>query len=152
MDNPNDEPKVDRSARRKVILRPRSRVDYPAGTEATMRSMPPSSVRSLAASEHYGTERRSSADISPCKRGRGQEYWLYRPGLRCSILIHLVHYIGADCRCSGVLCVCQRTKISRGLVDGAGDCIHFKLFCLNSFCPLAPAESAHPIFKTGYQT
>ncbi|ETT56703.1 MULTISPECIES: hypothetical protein [unclassified Paenibacillus] len=29
MDNPNDEPKVDRSARRKVILRPRSRVDYP---------------------------------------------------------------------------------------------------------------------------
>lgn len=29
MDNPNDEPKADRSARRKVILRPRSRVDYP---------------------------------------------------------------------------------------------------------------------------
>lgn len=29
MDNSNDEPKVDRSARRKVILRPRSRVDYP---------------------------------------------------------------------------------------------------------------------------
>lgn len=46
MDNPNDEPKVDRSARRKVILRPRSRVDYPAGTVATMRNMPPSSVRS----------------------------------------------------------------------------------------------------------
>lgn len=29
MDNPKDEPKVDRSARRKVTLRPRSRVDYP---------------------------------------------------------------------------------------------------------------------------
>lgn len=29
MDNPKDESKVDRSARRKVILRPRSRVDYP---------------------------------------------------------------------------------------------------------------------------
>ncbi|WP_340025176.1 hypothetical protein MHI24_08340 [Paenibacillus sp. FSL K6-1096] len=29
MDNPKDEPKVDRSARRKVVLRPRSRVDYP---------------------------------------------------------------------------------------------------------------------------
>ncbi|NQX44542.1 hypothetical protein HQN87_04285 [Paenibacillus tritici] len=29
MDNPNDEPKVDRSERRKIILRPRSRVDYP---------------------------------------------------------------------------------------------------------------------------
>lgn len=29
MDNSKDEPKVDRSARRKVILRPRSRVDYP---------------------------------------------------------------------------------------------------------------------------
>lgn len=44
MDNQNDEPKVDRSERRKIILRPR-RVDYPGGTEVTTRNMLLKSVR-----------------------------------------------------------------------------------------------------------
>lgn len=50
MDNPKDEPKVDRSARRKVILRPRSRVDYPR--------------RDRSHSEEY------AAEISPPVRGQ----------------------------------------------------------------------------------
>ncbi|MFD1904822.1 hypothetical protein ACFSQ7_13420 [Paenibacillus rhizoplanae] len=116
MDNSKDEPKVDRSARRKVILRPRSRVDYPrrdrSHNEEYAAELSP--LPSMLQSTVVGRSDEAQRTTGGVSEGEDRRVGYIGLGFGVVSLFIWSIILGPIAAVFGVLCVCQRTKKSAG--------------------------------------